>query len=536
MRFFGQSIFLLSAVCLVPAWLALAQTAEIPPKAGLSLKALHEALERVENTASGDTRAEKLLGELRKRVQQVKAKKSGAASAVATAAAPSPPAVVREPLPARFRALPGTDSDCPNVVLFILDTLRPDKLGCYGFKQPTSPALDRFAREGVMFQHVLAQSSWTRPSIGSLLTSRYPRELGIYVEAEQILPDESVTLAEVLKAQGYRTIGLTANPNINKIFNFHQGFDHYVDSDVLFFWMPMEGGKLERGVSPLPAATDLFNESLALIDATGNQGPYYLQFNLMEVHEWMSNRPGTNMLRREYGQMFAPKDHYVKYLQLIRQLTDDLGDFVERLRALPGWEDTVFVFTSDHGEGMGDHRLVDRATTHGYILYESVVKVPWIIYRPGWEPARKVIQQEVRLLDLVPTVLDMVAAAVPEGVQGVSLLPVIDGTARIADLPRYHVVESEFGGLEKIALYGKRFKYIENRVTHPGLPPRELQPRGGRENGATTNYILKRPEVAAGMQQYLEEWELDFPKQPPVAPHRQLTPQEVEQLQNIGYL
>jgi arylsulfatase A-like enzyme len=115
----------------------------------------------------------------------------------------------------------------PNVVLIIIDTLRQDKLSAYGFPEETSPEIDRMAEQGVRFDRVIAQSSWTRPSIGSMLTSQYPRTLGIYKEMDEVLPDDFVTIAEALKEAGYTTIGATANANINTSFNFQQGFDHY---------------------------------------------------------------------------------------------------------------------------------------------------------------------------------------------------------------------------------------------------------------------------------------------------------------------
>ena len=93
---------------------------------------------------------------------------------------------------------------------------------------------------------MIAQSSWTRPSIGSMITSLYPRSLGIYKERFDILPDDHWTLAEILQANGYRTVGITANPNINTVFNFHQGFEDYEDSSVIWPWMMPEQNKKKR--------------------------------------------------------------------------------------------------------------------------------------------------------------------------------------------------------------------------------------------------------------------------------------------------
>lgn len=449
---------------------------------------------------------------------------------------PPEPDRVMDPMPHLYQQQARDVDSCPNVIFMILDTLRSDKLGCYGEELPTSPQLDKLASLGVRFENVLSQCSWTRPSIGSMLTSRYPRELGIYLEDNQILADEFVTLAEAMKGQGYHTIGLTANPNINSTFNFHQGFDQYVDSGVLFSWMPMTQGQNRRGISPLPGAHDLFEKALSFVSRSGNEGPYYLQFNLMEVHEWIANQPGTNMLRREYENIFPGSDRFSKYIRLLRQMTDDIGRFVEQVTALPGWEDTIFVFTSDHGEGLGDHVSVRPSTGHGYLLYESMTRVPWIIYRKGWTPARKVVSQEVRVMDVMPTLLDMIGAPLPEGTRGVSMLPAIEGNASVAPLPRYEVIETQFQSTDKVAVYGKRFNYIENRVPHAGLPEFELQPRGGRESGTLTSVMSKYPEIAVQLREYLEGWEREIPRRPPTTLNRKLSEQEEDQLKAIGYL
>ena len=117
------------------------------------------------------------------------------------------------------------------------------------------------AREGVVFESVLAPSSWTRTSVGSILTSLPPRSLGIFHEMTDALDDRFTTLAEVLWSSGYRTLGATANPNLNSSYRFDQGFDAYRDSDVLFPWMLLEPGKALDG--PLPAGRELYR---ALLD------------------------------------------------------------------------------------------------------------------------------------------------------------------------------------------------------------------------------------------------------------------------------
>ena len=139
-------------------------------------------------------------------------------------------------------------------------------------------------------------------------------------------------------------------------------------------------------------------------------------------------------------------------------------------------------------------------------------------------------------MDVTPTLLDLIGTGPAPGAQGISMKPLIDGAASLVSLPRYEVIETEFQGTEKIAVYGKRFKYIENRVPQEGVPARELQPRGGHENGSLTNVMLKYPEVTSSLKDYLDQWETRVPKRSPTAQARKMTPEQIEQLKSIGYL
>ncbi len=428
-----------------------------------------------------------------------------------------------------------TSAPRPHVVLIMLDTVRADRVGAYGHPEAVSPELDALAAEGVLFEQVLAQCSWTRPSVGSLLTSLYPRSLGIYGEREHILDDRFAQLAEVLGENGYFTAGFTANPNINTIYNFHQGFDTYRDSNVVFGWMDMEKDKVKRGKVSLPPAPLLFREALELVKTRKDGEPVYLQFNLMEIHEWVIRGGTSDMLRPEYRQMFAPGPD-IKYRRLTRQLTDDVGAFVEELRALPGWGDALFIFMSDHGEGLYDHPQVYKSRYHGRLLYESQLVVPWIMFRGGWKPARARIEQPVRLLDLMPTVLAYLGIEGPAAMEGVSLMPVINGTVVSVPMPEFMVVETDFKSVDKTGVYSDEWLYIHNRKPYRGVPTFELQRRRGPQNGRPTDQFANQPEVTKAMQAYLAEWEGSHAKAAPTFPKTAITEEQREALRAIGYL
>lgn len=436
---------------------------------------------------------------------------------------------------------PTPDRRRPNVVLIIVDTLRADKLSAYGCPQPTSPALDDLAAQGVRFNQVLAQCSWTRPSIGSLLTSRFPRTLGLYKEENEILNDKFSTLAEILQKQGYATLGFTANPVINPTFNFNQGFDAYIGSDVRFEWMNQTEEGLIRGKIALPAAPRLFDEAIRRIRErkNGNQ-PVFLQFTLMEVHEWVvQNNPSIDLIEPQYVELFKnlPGGPFVKYLRMVRQVTDRIADFVTQLSALPGWEDTLFLILSDHGEGLNDHPAVQYSQFHGRLLYRSNLMVPWIMFQKGWIPKCPVVNESARLLDVLPTLLDFLQLPIPDDLDGLSLMPLVNGVPMPKPLPEMNVIETAFRQAEKIAVYGPQWEFIQSFKKQPGTMMFELHPRDLKpENGAVTNHYFKQPQAAKSMRSFLDLWEKTHPKAPPTPQKDRLPEDAKEQLEAIGYL
>jgi len=425
---------------------------------------------------------------------------------------------------------PPAVSSPPSIVLIIIDTLRADKLGAYGHPEPTSPELDAFSRRGVRFARVLAQSSWTRPSIASLLTSRYPRETGIYKEKAHILDDRFQTLAELLKEAGYTTVGVTANPNINRSFNFDQGFDHYEDSDILFHWMLKEAGKASITERPIRTAREILGSVLEWT-ASNERSPYYVQVNLMEVHQFDDPRSQ----RPEYAGLF-PGAPDREYLQAVRAVSKEVSRFIASLEERPEWRNALFVVTSDHGEGLSDHPHVALSHSHGLLLYSSQILVPLIFYTPSGDlPRGKVIDRPVRLLDLMPTLLDYAGVPAPEGVHGVSLLPLIRGEVDDVILPERFVVETQFQKANKIGSYSGDWEYIESRDRHRGTSPSELQRFGVKEDGRRTNLERRYPEVARDLAAHLERWEEEHPKAKPTLRTRDLPPMQREQLRALGY-
>ncbi|GEM_PF-789986 len=422
----------------------------------------------------------------------------------------------------------------PHVVLLIVDTLRADMLGCHGRDGNPSPELDRLARKGVRFANAVAQCPWTRPSIGSLLTGRYPRSLGLYTEGNERLPPAVLTLAELLAKAGYRTIGATANPHIDAMFGFDQGFALWRDTSgqkLAFPKMPAPPGavRVEGGVT-LPPAPGLFRW---VLDETKGRGdaPWFVMVDAMEVH------PAGAPIRREFWNLYAGMRPDVRrYRQAVRQVSADIGAFLAAFTRRPGFHDTLVVIASDHGHGLADHPGIPKGHLHGYLLYESHLHVPLILWHSRGKLPPRVVTRPVRNLDLVPTLLDLLGLAAPPGLDGVSLVPLIAGADDAPGLPDVFFAETRFDGTNKRAAWSRDWHYYRNLDHWPGTAPEELQRAGQPEIGKDTNLLAEFPREAARLRALLDRWEREHPPaRPTPLAEEEIDPETIEQLHSIGY-
>jgi arylsulfatase A-like enzyme len=424
----------------------------------------------------------------------------------------------------------GSCPSCPNVILLMVDTLRADKLGAYGFEGPSSPAIDALAAKGIVFERAISQASWTRASVASIVTSRYPRDVNVIKERWDPLGEEALTLAEILKAHGYYTVGVTANPQLNTSFGFAQGFDHYNDSTVVFPWMKAQAGQA-RATRNLRVmnAPDALTQLLKEIQSAPHQ-PVFAQIMLMDVHA-----------HDRITRVSAPLKKYqdAAYVQAVRNTSDAIGEFIDALSREAIWKNTVIVFTSDHGEGLSDFPDVANSAHHGNLLYRALLNVPLIVYGAGarqFEPKR--IKTLVQSLDIAPTVLDFAGIAAPPEMAGHSLRALWDG--RAAGEPegrRLAYSETAWREVDKSSITDGEWLFVENRDSWPGTNPEELQPYGERQDGAKTDVKDQKPQITRVLKEDLEKWRAQFKaKTPPPAASAPVTPKEVEQLKTLGYL
>ena len=303
--------------------------------------------------------------------------------------------------------------DDVNVIFLLIDTLRADHLGIYGYERPTSPTIDEIARFGIRFERVRAQSSWTKASMASLWTANYPATTGV-IRYNHALAAEVRTPAEILRDAGFVTAGIFRNGWVAANFGFAQGFDLYV--------RPVPSRTRERYERARKheytlQGTDIDATEAAIEFLRANVNDrFFLYVHYMDVHQYLYEEHFA-----KYGTTY--KDAYDNALEW----TDyNVAMLVSALDELGLFEKTVIVIGSDHGEAFFEH----GKEGHAQDVYAEVSDVPWIISLPFRLDEPVVVESRVRNIDLWPTVLDLIGAEPMEGVEGVSMVPLIEAAGR----------------------------------------------------------------------------------------------------------
>ncbi len=324
----------------------------------------------------------------------------------------------------------------PNVLILLVDAMRPDHLGCYGYARPTSPTIDGLAKRGVLFADATSPSSYTRASVPSILASVHPGAHGVFSQGEQVetLSDEFTTLAEALKARGYATAAFVPNPSLHHAFNFDQGFDLYDDDFQIGAGADYEAYETARKIN---------DRTLRWLRSTRGK-PYFAYLHYRDVHGPYVPPPpydrmfapaggGRPLTRAEYlaqpidlrrPRRFQDLDSYVAlYDGEIRYTDDQLARFLETLSKEGFLDNTVIFVTADHGESFVEHGM----WTHGTDLYQELTHVPLLLVLPDGKDAGRRVQLPVETIDIYPTILSLLGSDIPAQLQGESLFDAIDG-------------------------------------------------------------------------------------------------------------
>jgi choline-sulfatase len=335
-----------------------------------------------------------------------------------------------------------------NLLLVSIDTLRADHLGCYGYAGAQTPRLDGLAARGLRFAEAATVVPLTLPAHSSLMTGTFPAWHGVRDNGGFYLADDQVTLAEQLKEKGYRTGGFVGAFVLDRRWGIAQGFDRYFDEfDLKKFEQAASMDVIQR------PGSEVVDKALAWL-GQDRERPFFAWVHLYDPHApyeapepFRSRFPAS--LEGAYDAEIASADAQVG--RLLDALDDD-GRLAE----------TLVIVVGDHGEMLGEH----GEQTHGFFIYEAAVHIPLILAGPGL-PARTIADQ-VRIVDVMPTALALLAVPAPKAVQGASLLPVVKGErlSLVAHseswYPRYH-----YGWSELQSLQDGRYKYI--RAPRPEL-------------------------------------------------------------------
>lgn len=309
--------------------------------------------------------------------------------------------------PGETGEVPSPSSEIPrNVLIYLVDTLRADRLGVYGYQRQTSPRLERFAEEAVVFDRAYSNSPWTRTSVVSLFTGLHPETHGVH-DKEDSAPADLLMLAELLGRAGFETAGFSSNISVSADFGLEQGFEHF----VYFPHEPYFAGREDQdpGYVPVdgmfPAIRDWLRRP--------HERPFFLYVHTTDPHAQYRPPPryrrwGNGSADRYDGELLFSDDYFGKVLDLLE------------LQGL--LDETLVIFTADHGEELGDHGQMG----HGHTLYNELLRVPLLVRHPSLVPARR--NETVRLIDLLPTLAEWLGLEVdPASLQGRSILALLRG-------------------------------------------------------------------------------------------------------------
>lgn len=436
----------------------------------------------------------------------------------------------------------------PNVLILVVDALRPDHMGCYGYPLPTSPTMDALARRGVLFTDANSLASYTRAAVPSIFASVHPGAHGVLTQgkAVEMLSDEYQTLAETLKERGYVTAAWAPNPSLNRAFNFDQGFDLYDDE--------FEIGV--RGAQDYETASKIHERTLAWLRSSGGgrEKPFFAYLHYRDVHapyvppppyDKMFDKPGEGRPLNEFEYKSQPPDvrsprrfrdldsFIAQYDGEIRYTDDHLARFLETLSKEGLLDNTVIFLTADHGESFLEH----RSWTHGTGLYEELTRVPLLLVLPGEKHKGLRVTVPVQTTDIYPTVLDLLEVEeAPAHLQGRSLFDAIEGKG---DPKRPVFSEAlvsrghrpwNFGELVAVRFDG--WKLIYNRSKRSG----ELY-NLAQDPGETRNLVDSERERARNLLRMIAAQDRENAKRSHrVKGNEDLPTDVVEGLKSLGYI
>jgi arylsulfatase A-like enzyme/Flp pilus assembly protein TadD len=381
------------------------------------------------------------------------------------------PAAKTDPAPAPRAWLP------LNLVLVTIDTLRADRLGCYGHDGNLTPHLDRLAESGVLFESSVAQAPSTTPSHASMFTGMYPTVHGVRNAGGFALEQSHQTLAEILREKGWKTAAFVGSAVLDRVYGMNQGFDVYDDR--------MPAGSTDAAVAEEPSrrAASVVDKATQWLRGHKDAVPFFLWVHVYDPHA--PHDPPQPFRRKFAGR---PYDGEVAYID------QELGRLLDVVADKAPADKTLTVVLADHGESLSEH----GEYYHGIFLYDSTLRIPWIMSGPGI-PRGVRITSQARTIDLLPTVMDLIGGKTAAAVQGSSLVPAFTGNPTDTS---YSYAEALYpklnmGWAELRSIRTTRWKYV--RAPRAELYDLEKDPR------ETRNVIEQNHAEALKLQKVLQD-------------------------------
>jgi arylsulfatase A-like enzyme len=418
----------------------------------------------------------------------------------------------------------------PNLLVYLVDALRRDGLGCYGNPRPVSPHFDQLAEEGTVFDDAVAQAAWTRTAVASLFTGLDAGSHGVLTN-RHALADSAVTVAERLRGAGYRTFALIANGNIGRKLGFHQGFD--------VMWQRLSGRRHR--------AAAMSGELLQWLDTTAaGARPFFAYVHVVEPHgpyepiepfrsRFARGVPaglGSRPSLREIELASQPPSEQTR--ARLRALYDAevaasdaaFGELRTGLERRGLWANTVVVVLADHGEEFFEHGRWE----HGSTLHEETLSIPLLVRVPGLGAGRRRVRM-AQQVDLAPTFLELAGEPPAAGLDGESLLPAMAGAEPLPPPPPARSYQRFADYLESGVTTGG-FRLVRTRWDHGSTAVKLYDRRADRQELRDVHAAL--PITAAFLDSVLR-W-------PPhgggalVRPAGRLDRETEEQLRALGYV
>ncbi len=408
----------------------------------------------------------------------------------------------------------GREGREPNVLIIGIDTLRPDHLGCYGYDRRTSPNIDRLAAEGAIFKNTVSQSPWTLPSFGTVFTSLYPSQHGAGTLLKRVRTSFP-TLATILSESGYRTGAVISASVLHSETGISRGFQDYAVPE----------GRAKR------RSDEVTDVALQWID-NGDGSPFFLFAHYWDAHDPYEPLPPYDTMfdpsyQGKIGNRFNPRGLMLSAASHIRSpasiesqgLSDEdlnhiislydgeiafedneIGRLLEGLEERGMKENTLIVLLSDHGEEFSEH----GGFGHGYTMFSEMINVALILTLPAVIPGGRVINEQVRLVDVTPTILDLLGLDSGFTFEGASLVPLVTGKGKPVAGPHAlfppSVAYSEAlkDGPEKKAVTAYPWKLIYDLSSSD-----EILFNLKQDPGESEDCMRERPEAIAPLEELL---------------------------------